>query len=140
MTNKQPEYDAIAQDYQEATQRLMRKYAYEPTMIRYLPPVKNRRVLDIACGDGLATRMIKSMEVKEIVGIDISEEMIKRARHFNTQDIQYYVKDAMNESITDLGTFDVVHVSAVLMHLQREELFNAVFTIRELLKPGAWLT
>src|SRR5438067_2285961 len=52
---------------------------FEPTLP--LMDVKpNDRVLDLGCGSGWATRLVaKRFHPKKIIGIDISDEMVRRA-------------------------------------------------------------
>jgi SAM-dependent methyltransferase len=96
------------------------------------------RLLDIGCGSGrdMAAFMEEGFEVMGVEPVAaFREEAIRSYPQLNGKILQGALPDSLPR---ELGTFDVVHVSAVLMHLQREELFNAVFTIRELLKPRGW--
>ena len=137
MTDAKQEYNVGAEGYQKATQRFMRKCAYEPTLMENFPDVKGKRVLDIACGDGLATRIISSLGVKEVVGVDISDELIKRARNFNTPNVQYLVRDAIHGDLTDLGKFDIVTAVMYLHYApSRNEIRQAIHKISEVLIPG----
>lgn len=42
--------------------------------------VKGKRVLDLACGDGLYSRLLLQLGAADVVGVDLSEGMVKLAR------------------------------------------------------------
>ncbi|WP_305986256.1 trans-aconitate 2-methyltransferase [Roseibium sp. MMSF_3544] len=50
-----------------------------------LGPVTGKRVLDLACGDGRLTRILAHGGAAEVLGLDISEEMLDRARAQNAE-------------------------------------------------------
>jgi 2-polyprenyl-3-methyl-5-hydroxy-6-metoxy-1,4-benzoquinol methylase len=73
------EYDEIAKEYEEATIRPVRKWCHDYTIKNYITDLSGKRVLDIGCGEGVSTRMMQELGAKEIVGIDNSSKLIKRA-------------------------------------------------------------
>ena len=77
-------------------------------------PMKNPRlILDIGCGPGTSTIPLKKQYPDaEIIGIDSSPNMIKKARQA-CNEITWLLKDA-REDIADLGQFDIVFSNAVL--------------------------
>jgi SAM-dependent methyltransferase len=136
MTDAKQEYNVGAEGYQKATQRFMRKCAYEPTLMENFPNVKGKRVLDIACGDGLATRIIASLGAKEVVGIDISDELIKRTRNFHTPNVQYHVRDAIHEDLSEFGRFDVITAVMFLHYSQsKQDLKRAIQNVGQVIVP-----
>lgn len=50
-----------------------------------LPNLRDIRVLDLGCGFGWHCRYAREQEAKSVVGIDLSENMLERARA-NTND------------------------------------------------------
>jgi len=53
-------------------------------------------VLDVGCGEGYCTRKLMSMGAKYAVGVDISDEMIRKAQEVNIHndnDIKNTVND-----------------------------------------------
>ncbi|MET1414471.1 class I SAM-dependent methyltransferase [Roseibium sp. HPY-6] len=48
-----------------------------------LGSVKGKRVLDLACGDGRLTRVLAHGGAAEVLGLDVSEEMLDRAKEQN---------------------------------------------------------
>ena len=72
-------YDTIAERYRDSKQ-LPFRYAIERyTLFQTLGDLRNRTVLDLACGEGFYTRQFKRAGAAEVTGVDISKEMIALA-------------------------------------------------------------
>jgi SAM-dependent methyltransferase len=74
-TPEQP-YDAIAAAYKESKQLPFRTAVEAHTLSRLHGNLEGRRVLDLACGEGFYTRKLRQHGAAEVVGVDISREMI----------------------------------------------------------------
>jgi SAM-dependent methyltransferase len=73
------QYDEIAEQYKETTQlEIFRIISH--TMSHWIGDVTGRSMLDLACGEGGGTRTIKQAGAGRVVGVDVSEEMIRLAR------------------------------------------------------------
>jgi toxoflavin synthase len=110
------QYDNIAEQYdQSAEVRDDREQVLVPSAKHYLGDLHGQRVLDLACGSGYFTRLIKSWGAKQVLGIDISPEMIelaqKRERE-TPQSIEYLVADV--SKVDRLGEFDIVFAGFLL--------------------------
>ena len=82
-------YDEIAKGYNELYgEEQLKKWEIAKKLINLS---KNDRVLDLGCGTGLITEKI-SKKVDSIVGLDLSEEMIKNSIKRNN--ISYVVGNA----------------------------------------------
>lgn len=110
------------------------------TIGRYLR--KSDRVLDVGCGNGFSTRIFLSL-VKEIIGIDFSEEMISRAKEETKQDSfpgkapTFYQHDVLNLLPSFLGYFSVVISERCLINLANfEDQKRAITNIASVLKLG----
>jgi SAM-dependent methyltransferase len=81
----------------------------------------NKRVIDLGCGTGDSTRMLQELKPKQLIGVDISTEMIKTAIEFNDKSnlTQYFVKDCAVP--LNLGKFDVVFAAHLLNNATSEE-------------------
>jgi len=83
------------------------------------PDFKARKILDFGCGPG---RMIIpfSKYADEVIGIDISEDMLKEAKQnctkFNVNNASFYLSDKRLKCI-ESQQFDLVHSFIVLQHL-----------------------
>jgi toxoflavin synthase len=87
----------IAEQYQQAKAQPWRLRTETHSFLKLVGDVEGKRVLDVACGEGHFTRMLRSAGAAEVVGIDISERMIDLAREQETRrplGIEYRVEDA----------------------------------------------
>ena len=73
------EYDAIAEAYQDSKRLPFREYVERYTLFDILGDVRGKAVLDVACGEGFYTRLIKQAGAAEVTGVDISAAMIQLA-------------------------------------------------------------
>ena len=74
---------------------------------------KNKRVLDIGCGEGRLASMIAGASASEVIGIDYSKEAIENAKSkFNLPNLSFIKDDYKNIN----GTFDVVTMEGVMEH------------------------
>jgi len=80
-----------------------------PTLRSMLPPLEGLRVLDMGCGFGAFARWAREMGAASVLGVDLSENMLARARA-QTQDpkVTYYLADIENLELPD-ASFDLVY-------------------------------
>ena len=96
-----------------------------------IPKYKFARTLDIGCGEGWLT---KDLPGKEVIGVDISEKAIGRARQ-NEKKVKYYYLD-VNKQLPP-GKFDLILVTGVFYkhYIKKKTLLK----ILDLLKSGGYL-
>ena len=73
------EYDAIAEEYRDSKRLPFRDCIERYTLFELLGDIREQSILDMACGDGFYTRLLKQAGASNVKGIDISEEMIRLA-------------------------------------------------------------
>ncbi len=86
-----------AERYQQAKAQPWRSRVETYSFLNLVGDVKEKKVLDVACGEGHFTRMLRNAGAAEVVGIDISERMIELAREQEARrplGIEYRVEDA----------------------------------------------
>ena len=107
-------------------------------LLGLLPAVAGARVLDIACGQGLATRAIIHAGAASVVGVDSSREMIDIAasRTEPMAPISYVVDDAQRLSTCADESFDGVTCQLGLMDIP--DLTATLESVRRVLSPGGW--
>ncbi|QHW33759.1 class I SAM-dependent methyltransferase [Paenibacillus rhizovicinus] len=99
-----------------------------------LPDLKGKRVLDIGCGFGWHCRYAREQQAESVVGIDISDNMLARARELTDDPKIEYRRLAIEDLDYPAGSFDVVISSLALHYIER---FDAVCRdVRRLLAPG----
>ena len=96
----------------------------------------NKKVLDYCCGNGDTSIKIAKLMPCEVIGIDISDTSIRNARKQAEKEgvsrrVLFFVMDSENTSFKD-NTFDVIHESGVLHHLDLEKAYSELARI---LKP-----
>ncbi|MEN8214813.1 MAG: methyltransferase domain-containing protein [Pseudomonadota bacterium] len=107
------------------------------THLNLIGDVTDKSILDLACGDGLYTRMFKQ-SAKYVVGVDISEKMIELARQQEAREplgIEYLVRDVLE--LGEIGHFDLVVAAYLLNYSQtKEQLLKMCQNIYVNLKTG----
>ena len=73
------EYDAIAEQYRDSKRLPFREVIERRTLFELLGDIRGKTVLDLACGDGFYTRLLKQAGAAAVTGVDLSAEMIRLA-------------------------------------------------------------
>jgi SAM-dependent methyltransferase len=131
-------YDRFTHQYQRSKTLPFRIFSEIPDHLDLLGDLRGRSVLDLACGDGFYTRLIKEAGADRVIGVDLSEGMIALARQREAAEplgIDYLVAPA--EELGPIGPFDVV-TAAFLLNCSptRASLAAMARTIAANLKPG----
>lgn len=105
-----------------------------------LPVSPEWSVLEIGCGIG---RLLKplSRRVARAVGVDLSEEMIRRGREYcaDRGNVELRRTDGSLDFLRD-GELDFVYSHIVFQHLPRKAYVERYFReSARVLKPGGWL-
>ena len=112
-------FDAIAQDYDRLNHIMTFggiDKRWRKTAIRLVGEKNPRRILDVATGTGdLALSIYKTLHPEQIVGIDLSEQMLSIARTKANNagisgEITFECQDCLNLSFAD-ASFDAVTVA-----------------------------
>lgn len=132
-------YDHIAEQYKRAKLIPWRHHVEQYSLLKLLGDVTGKSVLDLACGEGHYTRIVKALDAARAVGVDISTKMIELARNSERENrlgVEYVVADARSVRFPD--QFDVVLAAYLLNYARtRGELLDMCVAIARNLKPGA---
>ncbi|MCP3855312.1 MAG: class I SAM-dependent methyltransferase [Actinomycetia bacterium] len=104
-----------------------------------LLPVDELAVIDVACGQGIAARLVASRGAT-VVGVDSSPSMIANAQSHGTPEgpeIRYLVADAQTLSPLGAASFDAATCQLALMDIP--DLEAALAAIAKVLRPNGWL-
>ena len=80
------EYEAIADAYADSMRLPFRDAIEKHTLLEMLGDISGTRALDMACGDGYYTRLLKRLGASETIGVDVSAEMIRRAEELERRE------------------------------------------------------
>lgn len=140
MSSHQTAFQSIAPYYD----LLMRDVPYKG-WVEYLHQILDsrgfnpRRILDLACGTGSVSEILTSFGY-EVVGVDLSQPMIERARKKASEkglQIEYHVQNAANLEVFGEGFDLCVSLFDSLNYIiDRTDLATTVKRVYEHLRPG----
>lgn len=96
------------------------------------------RALDIGCGTGVPTARQLVEAGHQVVGVDLSPEMIRIAKT-EVPEGDFRILDLADLESTGLGPFDGVAAFFSLLMLPRDEIPVALRMVHGLLRPGGLL-
>lgn len=101
-----------------------------------LAPERTRRALDFGCGLGRLTRAL-STRFDEVVGVDLSEEMVAEATRLNSDrpNVTFLANDRPDLSLLPGAQFDLVFSLIALQHVSSREAIEAY--LREFVRVTA---
>lgn len=113
--------------------------------------IKDKTVLDLACGEGYGSALLMQYGAKKVVGVDISVETIEKAKQlFGSTGAEYIAGDAQTVAqLLGESVFDVVVSIETIEHVQDPEALlktmkkvakeDAIFTLHVLMIIGIFL-
>ena len=108
-----------------------------PALRALLPDVRGLRVLDLGCGFGWFCRWARQHGAAHVVGMDVSEKMLARARAAGDDAAITYVRADMEGLDLPEAAFDLVYSSLALHYVEKLDALMAA--VGRSLKPGGAL-
>lgn len=95
---------------------------------KMLPDLKKLKVVDLGCGYGWFCRYAKDAGASRVLGYDLSEKMLAKAKTLGSDDlIEYQISDLEILKLPE-NTFDLVYSSLTLHYVERvPELLGTIF-------------
>jgi SAM-dependent methyltransferase len=105
-----------------------------PALRALLPPMRGLRVADLGCGFGWFSRWAREAGAASVLGIDVSEKMLARARVETADEAVRYARGDLDALDLPEAAFDLVH-SALALHYV-EDLGRLLKTVHHAIVPG----
>jgi SAM-dependent methyltransferase len=99
-----------------------------------LPDLRDKKVLDLGCGFGWHCRYAREQHAHSVVGVDLSENMLERAREMTNDSQIEYRRFAMEDIDFKAEEFDVV-ISSLALHYV-EDFITVCQKVHHCLVPG----
>jgi ubiquinone/menaquinone biosynthesis C-methylase UbiE len=125
-------FDAIGERYDDVFPHKSGQIIATQWVVDRLSP--GARVLDLGCGTGVPTAGMLVESGLEVVGVDVSTEMLTLARR-NVPAGRFVAMDLLQLD-DSLGNFDAVVAFFSLLMLRRSEIPVVLRKIRSVLRPG----
>ncbi|TPK46009.1 class I SAM-dependent methyltransferase [Mesorhizobium sp. B2-5-4] len=105
-----------------------------PALRAMLPDVAGLRIVDLGCGFGWFCRWAHEQGARQVLGLDLSEKMLARARAAGPDAGVTYERADLDQLSLPQGGFDLAYSSLVLHYIEDiERLFR---TVHQALSPG----
>lgn len=105
-----------------------------PAFRALLPDLYDKKVLDLGCGFGWHCRYAREQGARSVVGIDLSEKMLARARASTSDAAIAYHRLAIEDIGFAAGEFDVVLSSLAFHYIDRFDI--VCHKVHHCLVPG----
>lgn len=121
------QYAAIGAKYKAVKQKPSVAFTEVTTVVEMIGDPRGKKALDLACGAGFYTRLIREKGASHVMGVDVSHAMIDVARAEEAAQplgIEYHVADVT--SLPHLGAFDIVTAIWLLHYARTQEELGAM--------------
>jgi SAM-dependent methyltransferase len=105
-----------------------------PALKALLPPLDGARVLDLGCGFGWHCRYAREAGAASVIGVDLSERMLAKARAMTNDSAIDYRRMAIEDIDFPSDEFDLVLSSLAFHYVERFD--EVVAKVWQCLKPG----
>lgn len=108
-----------------------------PSLRAMLPVVKGSKVVDLGCGFGWFCRWARDSGAATVLGLDVSENMLERARTTTRDSAIRYARTDLEQLELPRSTFDLAYSSLAFHYIRN--LDSLLSTIHQALVPGGAL-
>lgn len=106
-----------------------------PALRAMLPDMNGLRVVDLGCGFGWFCRWAREQGAAQVMGLDLSEKMLARARATTSDSLITYERVDLEQLDLPAARFDLAYSSLTLHYIKDAARLFA--TIHRVLVPGA---
>ncbi len=132
-------FDQNAEQWARQEPMILSDFTARPQVLQELAPVTGKHVLDLGCGEGYVARLVAQAGAASVFGIDISSEMIGRARQAAANapcPMTFESGNAANFEDFPRTNFDRVIAVFMISYLSCAEMAAVFRTVRSRLAPG----
>jgi SAM-dependent methyltransferase len=108
-----------------------------PALRALLPEMQGLRVVDLGCGFGWFCRWARAEGAARVLGIDVSEKMLARARAATRDAAITYLQANLERLGLELASFDLAYSSLALHYVV--DLQGLLANVQHALEPGGRL-
>jgi len=105
-----------------------------PTLRSMLPAMAGKRVVDLGCGFGWFCRWTREAGATEVLGLDVSANMLARARETTADPAITYRQADLETLELPAASFDLAYSALTLHYLEKLDALFA--TVHRALAPG----
>lgn len=105
---------------------------------KLLPDFQGKRVLDLGCGFGWHCRYAAEHGAARVIGVDLSENMLREAKHKTASPVVTYQRASIEEYDCPEGAFDIV-ISSLALHYVADFALVCDRVWRALSPDGDWI-
>lgn len=88
-----------------------------PSVLKQLPELEGRKVVDLGCGYGWFCRSARQLGASEILGVDVSEKMLHRAKELTDDDAITYCRQDLEQLQLQTLSYDLAYSSLTLHYI-----------------------
>jgi SAM-dependent methyltransferase len=107
------------------------------SIVRILPKMQMLNIVDLGCGYGWFCRYARQKGAKHVLGLDISERMLNKAKEMTSDSAIIYRQENLEQIKLPEDTYDLAYSSLTLHYI--ENLSTLLKTIYQSLKSGSYL-
>jgi nicotinate (nicotinamide) nucleotide adenylyltransferase len=138
----QTQWDANATVWNQVTEQgldAFRNEMLDPAVLSLLKPTAGQVLLDAGCGNGYFTQKLARLNAKEVIGVDLSPNLIASANQLKTKSASSSSLRFETGSITDLSNIpdqSVDQITCTMTLMDCPDLEAVLKTFNRVLKPG----
>ena len=133
-------FDQNADQWARQEPMILSDFTARPMVLQELAPLTGKHVLDLGCGEGYVARLVAQAGAQSVFGIDISSEMVGRARraaaNYAGCPMTFESGNAKNFQEFPRAQFDRVIAVFMLSYLSCTDMTSVFRTVRSRLAPG----
>jgi len=132
-------FDRNADQWARQEPLILSDFTARPFVLQELAPVNGTHLLDLGCGEGYVARLVAQAGAASIFGIDISGEMVERARQAAGGapcQMTFVSGNAANFQNFPRKDFDRVIAVFMVSYLSCADMTAVFRTVRSRLAPG----